>query len=179
MYSQLLCACRKMWSVSLVWLQKRPPQVGQATCFSCVWLRRCSFSLCLLRTVVLHPGQQNGQWSPWSTKWSVVTLVNKMVSGHPGQQNGQWSPWSTKWLMVTLVNKMVSGHPGQRTISKGVAVGGGVEDALHCCPRYLSGGNLRLLCLALEARCVQYIHASVYSPFYQSIKGSRLHSTYL
>ena len=56
-YSQLLCACRRMWSVSLVWLQKRPPQVGHATCFSCVWLRRCSFSLCLLRTVVLHPAQ--------------------------------------------------------------------------------------------------------------------------
>lgn len=34
-----------MWSKNLVLLANIPPQVGQATTFSCVWLRRCSRSL--------------------------------------------------------------------------------------------------------------------------------------
>lgn len=36
---------RRMWSKNLVLLANIPPQVGQATTFSCVWLRRCSRSL--------------------------------------------------------------------------------------------------------------------------------------
>lgn len=49
-YSQSECVWRRKWSTSFVRLQKRLPQVGQAITFSWVWLRRCSFSLCLLRT---------------------------------------------------------------------------------------------------------------------------------
>lgn len=36
---------RRMWSKNLVLLANIPPQVGQATTFSCVWLRKCSRSL--------------------------------------------------------------------------------------------------------------------------------------
>lgn len=36
---------RIMWSKNLVLLAYIPPQPGQATTFSCVWLRRCSRSL--------------------------------------------------------------------------------------------------------------------------------------
>ncbi len=37
--------CLLMWSTNLVKLEKSPPHVGQATIFSCVWLRKCSRSL--------------------------------------------------------------------------------------------------------------------------------------
>ena len=54
--------CRLMWSKNLVVLEKRLPQVGQATTFSWVWLFTWSFSLCLLFATMLQPTTRVCPW---------------------------------------------------------------------------------------------------------------------
>lgn len=48
---------RRIWSKNLVLLANMPPQVGQATTFSWVWLRRCSRSLQWSLKVQVQPGE--------------------------------------------------------------------------------------------------------------------------
>jgi len=82
--------CRWMWSYILVAFANKLPQVTHAIVLSCVWVRRCSFSLCLLRTTVPQPAKQshlyvnvqNALSKICSSKMNSISYTWNKVSGN-------------------------------------------------------------------------------------------------